>query len=118
MTDSPLVQSIPSESVSDDRLESWKEIAVYMRRDVKTVQRWEKPFKLKAVDAKGQPHSIPDLTLTRGARHIAFLDGKRSLIVLRGDLHHKNLWAIDLETGAERQLTNFAPGFELRVFDV
>src|SRR5215204_5344600 len=26
----------------EDRLDSWKEIAAYMRRDVKTVQRWEK----------------------------------------------------------------------------
>src|ERR1051326_1175141 len=25
-----------------DRLDSWKEIASYMRRDVRTVQRWEK----------------------------------------------------------------------------
>src|SRR2546429_8345890 len=27
---------------SADRLDSWKEIAVYLRRDVRTVQRWEK----------------------------------------------------------------------------
>src|SRR6202049_2515583 len=26
----------------DDRLDSWKEIAVYLKRDVTTVQRWEK----------------------------------------------------------------------------
>ena len=26
----------------DDRLESWKEIAAYLKRDVSTVQRWEK----------------------------------------------------------------------------
>ena len=25
-----------------DRLESWKEIASYLKRDVRTVQRWEK----------------------------------------------------------------------------
>jgi hypothetical protein len=31
----------PSAS-GDDRLESWKEIAAYLRRDVTTVQRWEK----------------------------------------------------------------------------
>ena len=97
---------------SSDPAWSLDGVVVFSGADVGTT------FKLKAVDAKGQPHSIPDLTLTRGARHIAFLDGKRSLIVLRGDLRHKNLWAIDLETGAERQLTNFAPGFELRDFDV
>jgi hypothetical protein len=30
------------ERSSEDRLDSWKEIAAYMRRDVTTVQRWEK----------------------------------------------------------------------------
>jgi hypothetical protein len=39
-------------------------------------------------------------------------------VYLRGDMRHKNLWAVDLETGAERQLTNFEPGFSLRDFDV
>ena len=27
---------------SSDRLDSWKEIAAYLNRDVTTVQRWEK----------------------------------------------------------------------------
>ncbi len=27
---------------TDDRLDSWKEIATYLNRDVTTVQRWEK----------------------------------------------------------------------------
>src|SRR5215510_9951856 len=31
-----------AEGTLSDRLDSWKEIAAYMRRDVKTVQRWEK----------------------------------------------------------------------------
>jgi tetratricopeptide (TPR) repeat protein len=31
---------------SSDRLDSWKEIAVYLKRDVRTVQRWEKTEKL------------------------------------------------------------------------
>src|SRR5215468_6387385 len=42
LTDSPQVSSTPSEHASGDRLDSWKEIAAHMRRDVKTVQRWEK----------------------------------------------------------------------------
>jgi TolB-like protein len=29
------------ETMTEDRLESWKEIAAYLRRDVRTVQRWE-----------------------------------------------------------------------------
>jgi hypothetical protein len=32
----------PEGSAPDDRLDSWKEIAGYLKRDVTTVQRWEK----------------------------------------------------------------------------
>jgi hypothetical protein len=32
----------PSGSPPGDRLDSWKEIAAYLKRDVTTVQRWEK----------------------------------------------------------------------------
>lgn len=34
--------SQPAGDSSPDRLESWKEIAAYLRRDVRTVQRWER----------------------------------------------------------------------------
>ena len=34
--------SADSERPLDDRLNSWKEIAVYLKRDVTTVQRWER----------------------------------------------------------------------------
>src|SRR3954464_7097117 len=33
---------LPSVRPPDDRLDSWKEIAAYLHRDVTTVQRWEK----------------------------------------------------------------------------
>src|SRR5262245_35483107 len=33
---------LPPAPASDERLNSWKEIAAYLRRDVTTVQRWEK----------------------------------------------------------------------------
>ena len=32
----------PLEKTSEERLDSWKEIAAYLKRDVTTVQRWEK----------------------------------------------------------------------------
>ena len=32
----------PSETTFEDRLDSWKQIAAYLGRDVTTVQRWEK----------------------------------------------------------------------------
>ena len=73
---------------------------------------------VKAVTPEAAAHPLPALTLTRGTRHLAFLRGGRALVLLRGDIQHKNLWLIDLETGAERQLTNLAPDFDIDDFDV
>jgi Tol biopolymer transport system component len=75
-------------------------------------------FSVKAVTAEAAAHPLPDLTLTRGARHLTFLPGGRTLVFLRGEIQHKNLWLIDLETGAERQLTNLTPDFDIREFDI
>ncbi len=75
-------------------------------------------FSVKAVTTDAAPHPLPALTLTRGARHVVFLPGGRALVLLRGDIQHKDLWRIDLETGAERQLTNLAPEFDIRDFDI
>jgi dipeptidyl aminopeptidase/acylaminoacyl peptidase len=72
----------------------------------------------KAVTAGAAPHPLPALTLTRGARHLEFLPSGRLLVFLRGEIQHKNLWLINLDTGAERQLTSFAPEFDIRDFDV
>src|SRR5580692_7114017 len=38
----PSLGAPPSERQLEDRLDSWKEIAAYLKRDVTTVQRWEK----------------------------------------------------------------------------
>ncbi len=75
-------------------------------------------FSVKAVNAEAAPHPLPALTLTRGARHLTFLPGGRALVFLRGDIQHKNLWLVDLETGAERQLTDLPPDFDIRDFDI
>ncbi len=75
-------------------------------------------FSLKAVTADARPHSLPALTLSRGARRVAFVPGKRELIILRGGIQHKNLWLIDLETGSERQLTDLDSDFDIRDFDI
>jgi Tol biopolymer transport system component len=85
---------------------------VYSGADIGTT------FPVKAVTNEALPHSLPTLTLTRGARRLAFLPGGRTLILLRGEIQHKNLWLIDLETGAERQLTKFPPDFDIRDFDI
>jgi Tol biopolymer transport system component len=75
-------------------------------------------FSVKAVTPEAAARALPTLSLTRGARHLTFLPGGRELLFLRGDIQHKNLWAVDVKTGAERQLTNFAPDFDIRDFDV
>lgn len=75
-------------------------------------------FSLKAVTAEDTQHQLPRLTMTRGARRVVFLPGRRALLLLRGEIQHKNLWLIDLETGAERQLTYLAPEFDIQDFDV
>src|SRR5215510_15697704 len=33
--------SQPAQPSTQDRLDSWKDIAVYLKRDISTVQRWE-----------------------------------------------------------------------------
>ncbi len=38
----PSTNTAPSTGTPEDRLDSWKEIAAYLNRDVTTVQRWEK----------------------------------------------------------------------------
>ncbi len=86
--------------------------AVYSGPDIGTT------FSVKAASAEAAAHPLPALTLTRGARHLAFLPGGRALVFLRGEIQHKNLWLINLETGAERQLTNFTPDFDIRDFDI
>ena len=40
--DEPILDKSLSEIPSESRLDSWKEIALYLHRDVTTVQRWEK----------------------------------------------------------------------------
>ena len=85
---------------------------VYSGADIGTT------FPVKAVTAAAKPHTIPNLTLTRGSRRLRFFHGQRALVMMRGELEHKNLWLVDLETGTERQLTNLAPGFNVRDFDI
>ena len=75
-------------------------------------------FPVKAVTADAAPRALPALTLTRGTRHLAFLPGGRSLVFLKGEIRHKDLWLINLDTGTERQLTNLPPDFDVRDFDL
>ena len=75
-------------------------------------------FPLKAAAADGKPYDIPDVVLSRGANRFSFLPGRPVLVVLKGDVWHKNFWLIDLVTGRQRQLTNFSREFLISDFDV
>jgi Tol biopolymer transport system component len=75
-------------------------------------------FSVKAVTAQATAHLLPALTLTRGARHLVLLPGGRALVFLKGEIQHKNLWLVDLETGIERQLTKLAADFDIHDFDI
>jgi serine/threonine protein kinase/Tol biopolymer transport system component len=87
------------------------EMVVYSGPDIGTT------FSMKAANTSG-PVSLPNLTLTRGARRVRFLSERRALVVMRGEVQHKNLWLIDLATGGERQLTDVPADFQIRDFDV
>ncbi len=75
-------------------------------------------FQVRAATAEGRPYRFLNLVLTRGARHFAFLPDRLALIVLKGEMGHKDVWLIDLQTGNERPLTNFGREIVVRDFDV
>lgn len=75
-------------------------------------------FSVKAATAENAAHTLPPLELTRGARHLVLLPGGRKLVFLQGEIQHKNLWVVDLETGALQQLTHIPADFDVRDFDI
>ncbi|HUN61807.1 MAG TPA: winged helix-turn-helix domain-containing protein [Candidatus Sulfotelmatobacter sp.] len=85
---------------------------LYSERDIGTT------FSVKAVTAEGTAYHFAPLTLTRGVRHLRLLRDERSLVILDGEIQHKNLWLVDLETGAKRQLTYLPAGFDVLDFDI
>jgi hypothetical protein len=85
---------------------------VYSGPDVGTT------FVVKAVTGDGRPHPLPSLTLPRGARRLAFVPGRLAVVVLRGEIAHKDFWLVDLATGQERRLSALGPEFVVRDFDI
>jgi hypothetical protein len=75
-------------------------------------------FSVKAVSADGASRMLPNLILTRGARRLAFLGGDDALVIMKGDITHKEFWIVDLKTGRERQLTNLGREFAVSDFDL
>jgi Tol biopolymer transport system component len=75
-------------------------------------------FPVRLVGADGSPATLRAPTLTRGARHLAFLPGGRALLVLRGEIGHKNLFRVNLESGAEEPVLELPPEVDVRDFDL
>jgi Tol biopolymer transport system component len=75
-------------------------------------------FSLRAANSDSTIHPIPSLTLSRGSRRVVFLPNGSSFIMMRGEIEHKDLWLVDLETGAERQLTHVPHDFNISNFDI
>ena len=112
----PLDRRSPAAMIREHSLDpAWAptgRFVVYSGPDIGTT------FSVKAAKPDGSVHATPPLTLTRGARRLAFMDDGRTLVALRGEIQHKDLWAIDLETGAQRQLTRLPSDFDIRDFDL
>jgi dipeptidyl aminopeptidase/acylaminoacyl peptidase len=43
---------------------------------------------------------------------------RHALVLLRGEIRHKDLYEVDLDTGRERALTNVGPDFTITDFDI
>jgi Tol biopolymer transport system component len=112
----PLEGNVPTPFISAYSVDpTWSpdgQFVIYSGPDIGT------KFAVKAATAESADHPLPELLLTRGARHLALLPGGRKLVFLQGEIQHKNLWMVDLETGAMQQLTHMPAEFDVRDFDL
>ena len=58
------------------------------------------------------------MLLTRGARRVAFFRDAQTLVVLGGEVGHKNFLELDLRTGAKRTLAELPADYDVRDFDI
>jgi serine/threonine protein kinase/Tol biopolymer transport system component len=73
---------------------------------------------IKAVTPDKAPFPMPDIqVLYTAAAPYRFAPNQNALIVLQG-FEPQNFYQVDLETGAQRQLTDLKPGFLIHSFDV
>jgi len=85
---------------------------VYSGADVGTA------FPLRAAAADGRPYSLPTVMLTRGARRVAFFRDPQTLVILSGEIVHKDFSLLDLRTGVQRALGTLPADFVIRDFDI
>jgi len=85
---------------------------VYSGADVGTT------FPLRAAAADGRPYPLPSVILTRGARRVVFFRDAQTLLVLGGEIVHKNFSLLDLRTGIQRTIAELPADFDIRDFDI
>ena len=74
-------------------------------------------FDVLAVNDDGTPHEIPPLSLTRGARRLAFR-GENELVFMRGNVSCRNFTLLDLRNWREHQLSNLGCASEVQDFGI
>ena len=85
---------------------------VYSGADVGTT------FPLRAAAADGRPYPLPNVMLTRGARRVVFFRDPQTLVILGGEIVHKNFSLLDLRTGTQRIVAQLPGDFVTRDFDI
>src|SRR5215472_9382563 len=95
------------EAPHPDRLDSWKEIATYLKRDVTTVQRWEKreamPVHRHLHDKRGSVYAFAaELDVWMQSRSQRLEEEERSGTALNGGRSHEPLAAVRRWLSGER----------------
>jgi Tol biopolymer transport system component len=85
---------------------------IYSGADVGTT------FPLRAAAADGRPYPLPSVMLTRGARRVVFFRDSQTLVILGGEIVHKNFSLLDLRTGTQRIIAELPLDFVTRDFDI
>jgi Tol biopolymer transport system component len=85
---------------------------IYSGADVGTT------FPLRAAAADGRPYPLPTVMLTRGARRVVFFRDSQTLVILGGEIIHKNFSLLDLRTGTQHAIAELPADFVIRDFDV
>jgi Tol biopolymer transport system component len=76
-------------------------------------------FQVKAVTPDKMPVSLPEFQVRYTlATPYRFMPNGKALIALQGNLAAQNFFWVDLESGQQRQMTDFKPGFVIQNFDV
>jgi hypothetical protein len=74
----------------------------------------------KAITPEGKPYPFPTLWVNyQTGTAYRFVPGTNAVIYLKeGDVRHQNFFWVDLNSGQERQISDFRSGFEIRDFDI